>query len=91
MPYCHEGWQNGNWISFPNPACYCPDEAWKNMAVVPYVGKALSVAATAANTAAQQSGAVTGVVRMLSGSIPRSWGRKADGSLAAWHDNLMSM
>lgn len=89
MAYCHERWVDGWWneTAGPNPACYCPDDSWKSMGVIPNVGKALQLAADGQ----RQAGLVTGVTRMMYGSIPRSWGRATNGSLAAWHSTLLSV
>jgi hypothetical protein len=90
MPYCHDRWVEsiGDWNeSGPHPACYCPDDAWKSITVIPTVGQALQLAAAGR----RQAGAVTGVTRMMYGSIPKSWVRKADGTLAAWAGTLMSV
>lgn len=91
MPYCQEGWQNGDWLDRPNPACYCPEDAYKDMEVIPSVGKAFRLAEEAATPSARYAGVMSGVTRMMVGSIPSSWGRKADGSLAAWHEKLISV
>lgn len=90
MPYCHDRWVKGKWndTTGPNPACYCPDTDWKDITVIPNVGSALQ---NAANGGASEAAVVTGVTRMLYGSIPRSWGRMANGSLAAWHNTLNSV
>ena len=73
--------------AFPNPACYCADDDWKSMTVIPNVGRALALAAQGNPL----GGVVTGVTRMLSGSIPDSWGRQANGSTAAWGATLTSV
>lgn len=75
----------------PNPACYCADDDWNNMAIIPSMGEALNVAASAQSNAGKEAGVVKGVTRMLYGSIPSSWGRKANGNLAAWHSSLTSV
>jgi hypothetical protein len=91
-PYCHDYWQNGMWVNGgPNQACYCPDSDWKNMDVIPDVGKALDLAASGSTPAARQAGRVAGVTRMLYGTIPSTWGRMANGSLAAWSSKLISV
>jgi hypothetical protein len=79
MSYCISG--------FPHPACFCPDDDWRDMVIIPDVGKALKLAAQGTPTA----GVVTGVTRMLYGSIPTAWGSKPDGSPAAWAATLTSM
>jgi hypothetical protein len=58
---------------------------------VPLVGNALLTAENGQTAAARQAGATTGVTRMLYGSIASTWGRKANGSLAAWHNSLLSV
>eukprot|EP00879_Flechtneria_rotunda_P001495 GHRR01001651.1.p1 GENE.GHRR01001651.1~~GHRR01001651.1.p1 ORF type:complete len:2452 (+),score=566.03 GHRR01001651.1:3588-10943(+) len=71
-----------------NQACYCADEEWKDMTIVPSVGTALYTYKT--------NGSITGTVvqhvtRMLYGSIPSTWGSNADGSVAAWANTLTSV
>lgn len=90
MPYCHDCWVEsiGDWdANGPHPACFCPDDAWKSITVIPNVGQALEMAAEGM----RQAGKTTGVTRMMYGSIPSSWGRKVDGTLAAWAGTLMSV
>ncbi|KAF8061903.1 EGF1 [Scenedesmus sp. PABB004] len=71
-----------------NGACFCPDDAWDNMTVVPSVGAALDAWARTGSLGAT---VVRGVRRMFSGTIPATWGAKADGSPAAWAQTLISV
>lgn len=92
MPYCHDYWQDGQWVNGgPNQACYCADSDWKNMDVIPDIGKALDLAESGSTVAARQAGRVAGVTRMLYGTIPSTWGRMPNGSLAAWSSKLISV
>lgn len=71
-----------------NTACYCPDDSWRNMTIVPNVGAAIQEYAT---RGALSTTIVLGVTRMFYGSIPQSWGMKNATTPAAWSKTLMSV
>jgi hypothetical protein len=68
-------------------ACYCPEDAWYNMTIIPSVGDALHSFATTGSLGASIK---YGVTRMLYGTIPDSWGTN-NGQPAAWHKTLTSV
>jgi len=61
--------------------CYCHNSSWQNVSVYPSLGQFF------VNTAVPP----VRITRMFTGTIPSTWGRLADGSLAPWAATLTSV